>query len=519
MRARRHTPPARPGPARLHAAVTVRWGEMVLVSRMLTDGETITVGAAAGSLAPIPCDALGVAAAVVASSRAGIPVAHVPARAIAFHERSGQIPRPVPGPSEVPLGAGETVSFSMGTFLVTVSASTAPEVSVHTRARLSSALAAAALVTLAALSHALVLGLSAQRAQAASLEDTTPAVEAISRYLAAAEARTAAAEQPLTGDAGVSMGKHVDAHEGNGEAAGGARAAGTEGKMGSALERAGARGRYAVAGVEKNTGQNTISRAEALADARSFGLAGVLASEGARSPSVFFGEETASGGDALGARGDLWGTSIAETFGAGGLGLSGIGEGGAGTFEGIGLGRIGLGFGVGSAGGTGGSGSVIFVPRHEYLRGSYGRSCYGGCRPRGPILAVLFGGPSLRPLGADPFPGETSKRPGLDAPPVSDSVQRVTMGARESFRSCYARSLKWDPEREAPSGDGGTVVTSLVVTASGKVASAVNASATLPSPEVAVCVAGVFRSLTFEPRADGRPLGVVYPVSFSVRYR
>lgn len=47
----------------------------------------------------------------------------------------------------------------------------------------------------------------------------------------------------------------------------------------------------------------------------------------------------------------LWGDEIGESFGAGGLGLSGVGEGGGGRGEGIGLGSIGtIGHGAGSGG-------------------------------------------------------------------------------------------------------------------------------------------------------------------------
>ncbi len=57
-----------------------------------------------------------------------------------------------------------------------------------------------------------------------------------------------------------------------------------------------------------------------------------------------------SDGDVAGNTRNMWGGDIGESFGAGGLGLSGIGEGGGGRGEGIGLGNIGgqgQGFGSG----------------------------------------------------------------------------------------------------------------------------------------------------------------------------
>ncbi|MDC0743158.1 hypothetical protein [Polyangium mundeleinium] len=59
----------------------------------------------------------------------------------------------------------------------------------------------------------------------------------------------------------------------------------------------------------------------------------------------------------------MWSEMIGDTFGAGGLGLSGLGEGGGGRGEGIGLGRIGT-IGHGSGTGTGidqGSSTVLSV--------------------------------------------------------------------------------------------------------------------------------------------------------------
>lgn len=60
--------------------------------------------------------------------------------------------------------------------------------------------------------------------------------------------------------------------------------------------------------------------------------------------------EPAAGPDAPSARGSLWGDSIGDAFGAGGLGLTGIGEGGGGKASGVGLGSVGtIGHGAGAA--------------------------------------------------------------------------------------------------------------------------------------------------------------------------
>ncbi len=61
-------------------------------------------------------------------------------------------------------------------------------------------------------------------------------------------------------------------------------------------------------------------------------------------------------GDDTDALGRMWGDEIGESFGAGGLGLSGIGEGGGGRGEGIGMGTIGT---LGNGGGTGEAASSV----------------------------------------------------------------------------------------------------------------------------------------------------------------
>ena len=66
------------------------------------------------------------------------------------------------------------------------------------------------------------------------------------------------------------------------------------------------------------------------------------------------------------ARGNMWGDEVGESYGAGGLGLSGIGEGGGGVGEGIGLGSIGT-IGHGAAAGAGQG----FGSGHGRLGGSH----------------------------------------------------------------------------------------------------------------------------------------------------
>src|SRR5262249_28260974 len=68
---------------------------------------------------------------------------------------------------------------------------------------------------------------------------------------------------------------------------------------------------------------------------------GPLGGVAPNAPAAPWGRDDSLGSDPLSARGSMWGASVGESFGAGGLGLSGIGEGGGGWAEGIGLGRAG----------------------------------------------------------------------------------------------------------------------------------------------------------------------------------
>jgi hypothetical protein len=130
----------------------------------------------------------------------------------------------------------------------------------------------------------------------------------------------------------------------------GSRAKGDEGKMGG--EQAG-EGRYGIKGPSE-------ARAKSISaelDKMNVGILGALKGSDSSVSSVF--KDGALGNDPMSARGNMWGDSIGESFGAGGLGSRGIGEGGGGRGEGIGLGSIGT-IGHGARAGTGqgyGSGS------------------------------------------------------------------------------------------------------------------------------------------------------------------
>jgi hypothetical protein len=181
-------------------------------------------------------------------------------------------------------------------------------------------------------------------------------------------------------------------------------------------------------------------------------------------------------GDAS-SRGNIWGDKIGESFGAGGLGLSGVGEGAAdgGRGEGIGLGNIGtIGHGAGTGTGQG-------------FGGGQGR--LGGSHGTPP--------PKIRQ-------GTTTVNGRL--PP--EVIQRIVRQNFGRFRLCYENGLRDNPRLT------GTVATKFVIDTKGAVTSAGrDASTTLPDANVVSCITRAFMNLSF-PQPESGIVTVAYPLIF-----
>jgi hypothetical protein len=166
--------------------------------------------------------------------------------------------------------------------------------------------------------------------------------------------------------------------------------------------------------------------------------------------------------------GSMFGEAVGDSFGAGGLGLRGVGQAGS-SGEGIGLGNIGtIGHGAGTGVGQG----------------------FGGSRP-------INRAPSLR-TGAVQVTGRL--------PP--EVVQRIVRQNFGRFRLCYEQGLRTKPSLT------GRVSTRFVIDRAGAVASATDAGSDLPSPTVVSCVVRAFSNLLF-PQPEGGTVTVVFPVLFS----
>jgi hypothetical protein len=184
---------------------------------------------------------------------------------------------------------------------------------------------------------------------------------------------------------------------------------------------------------------------------------------------------SAAPGDSMSARGNMWGSEIGDSFGAGGLGLSGVGEGGGGRGEGIGLGRIGV---VGHGSGTGtGQG---FGSSQQRLGGEH----------RSPA-------PTVR-MGATQVSGRI--------PP--EIIQRVVRQNYGRFRLCYQQSLTTSPTLT------GRVAVRFTILPTGDVANVADAGSDLPAPSVVACVVRAFQGLSF-PAPESGSVTVVYPLLFN----
>ncbi len=162
----------------------------------------------------------------------------------------------------------------------------------------------------------------------------------------------------------------------------------------------------------------------------------------------------------------MFGDAIGDSFGAGGIGLSGVGEG-AGRGEGIGLGNIGT---LGHGSGTG---------------------------SRGHSTAGAASSISIR-QGATQVNGRL--------PP--EVIQRIVRQNFGRFRLCYENGLRTNPALQ------GRVAVKFVIDEKGNVKTAGDGGSDLPDIAVVSCVVRGFGNLSF-PQPEGGIVTVVYPIIFN----
>lgn len=256
----------------------------------------------------------------------------------------------------------------------------------------------------------------------------------------------------------------------------GERARAEPGALGSRLSTQKNR-RYAV---EKRTDQPELSKSRALDEAKTFGLIAVLEGD-PLAPRAPWATTSASGFDPLSADGALYGVTLGEVAGAGGLELANLDGGSGGLGSAIGLGDIG-----------------------DLGPGLLGKDGFGF----GPHDGDGFGRGRTRP-------GHATRAPRMRSGPVvtngripPEAIQRTVRQNFGRFRMCFERGLARNPTLE------GRVSVRFVINREGAVESASNGASDLPDSGVVGCVVAQFYALGF-PKPDGGIVTVVYPLMFT----
>ncbi len=262
-----------------------------------------------------------------------------------------------------------------------------------------------------------------------------------------------------------------------GDTSGGKPAQGAEGEAGRPdTDRS---GRYAARGTARPN-EATLPRERALAEASTFGvisaIAGIAASD-PNTPVVPWGT-VLDGSDDQNKVGHLFGATIDDARGVGGLGFSGLEESGGGTANSIGLNGFGP---LGHAGSCAGPGPCDGI--------GHDRGHTGG------VHVPHFNAPRY----GDPVTN------GRLAPEVIRRIVRLNDGR---YRFCYQNALRTDPNLQ------GRVTVKFMIDRSGAVAFAADGGSDIPDEGVRRCVVSSFLGLSF-PQPDNGTVSVVYPIVFS----
>ncbi|APR81548.1 Putative signal peptide protein [Minicystis rosea] len=194
------------------------------------------------------------------------------------------------------------------------------------------------------------------------------------------------------------------------------------------------------------------------------------------------------------ARGNMWGDNVGDSFGAGGLGLTGSGEGGGGRGEGIGLGRVGtLGHGAGSGAARGHGGIAGDVSHSASVRS-------GTLTIPTPRPAQGYGRPATPPASVSAGATTVSGR----IPP--EVIQRVVRERMSAIRRCYETGLAQSP------GLAGRAGVRFMIGPSGTVAT-ISLDSSLDASTNS-CITAEFRKMRF-PAPEGGSITVSYPLLFS----
>jgi hypothetical protein len=238
-------------------------------------------------------------------------------------------------------------------------------------------------------------------------------------------------------------------------------------------------GRWAAKGTARPESA-TLAREHALEAVDDLTIVGLLRSAAFGDPSAPTAAwgTTANGSDDVSKTGLLFGATIDDAHGSGGLGLLGPDQGGGGVANLLGMN------GIGALGHTG--------------------ICTGG--PCGRIGAGRAG-----PGGGDHkshFNGVRYATPTTNGRLPAEVIQRIVRLNDGRYRNCYEKALRGDP------GLSGRVTVKFMIDRHGAVAFAADGGSDIPDQGVRECVVRSFAALSFPEPQDGT-VTVVYPIVFN----
>jgi hypothetical protein len=270
----------------------------------------------------------------------------------------------------------------------------------------------------------------------------------------------------------------ADAPEDHG-ASGGGRAVGKSGAMGTPNAPQ-VQAHWSAAGDSPRELQS-LSHEEKQALVKDFGMLGLLATMNAdpNAPTVPWGD-VLRGADRESHQGSIFGADPGDTWGIGGLNISGPDEGGGGNSLGIGINDV------------GGLSASLDRRVGSGDPGGWGKGCGG--KP------CLLGGTHKVGAGLR-MPREITTNGRLPR----DVIQRIIRQNAGRFRACYESGLRTNPSLE------GRVEVRFIIDRQGQVSVAQDGSSDLPSDGVRSCIVKSFYSLSF-PSPDNGTVTVVYPM-------
>lgn len=268
------------------------------------------------------------------------------------------------------------------------------------------------------------------------------------------------------------------AADAGGDVNSGERASGREGAAGKP-DTDKTVGRWAAKGTARPESA-TLAREHALAAAENFGLVGMLRSSAFSDPSAPTAPwgTVLDGSDDVSKMGLLFGRTIDDARGSGGLELVGPDQGGGGFANLMGM------SGIGALGHT------------------------GSCAGPGPCDGIGVG--RGRPGGGHTshFKGPRYATPTTNGRLPAEVIQRIVRLNDGRYRLCYEKALRRDP------GLQGRVTVKFMIDRHGAVAVASDGGSDIPDEGVRECVIKSFTSLSF-PEPDSGTVTVVYPIVFN----